>query len=237
LIGLRVLDAQEGRGRRFGDDADALWDNFKGHLHLGNRIELLLRDAAVTWGAAFSPARAYRLPSVAQDEPFGPDWPGLEGNLGRRLWNEALEVHPSDPAAEFDRMMTALDVRAAGAPTIGEVSSATRILASGLSALGALVREFRGRPNLEWSEQVVVVSDEAAERQLAGLAAVLFEASRATRLIDPLPGEQGPADAAQALREAGFSAVDRVALSTDARPAGRRFAELVAPGIRGGESR
>ncbi len=67
LAGLRALDGRERRPRRFGPDADARWQNFCGHLSLAERVDLLIRDAAVTWQAAFSPAIVFRLPYLASD--------------------------------------------------------------------------------------------------------------------------------------------------------------------------
>ena len=55
VIGLRALDARESTPRRFGPDAEARWTQFAGALGVGDRIDILLRDAAGTWGAAFSP--------------------------------------------------------------------------------------------------------------------------------------------------------------------------------------
>src|SRR5690242_12221615 len=45
-LGLRALDARATRSRRFGPDADATWRAFRGELTDGDRLDLLLRDAA-----------------------------------------------------------------------------------------------------------------------------------------------------------------------------------------------
>lgn len=89
LIGLRALDARERTPRRFGPDADTNWKAFQGALGSGDRIDLLLRDAAVTWGAAFSPAEAFGFFGLAEDEPFGPDWEGLADERAERLLAES----------------------------------------------------------------------------------------------------------------------------------------------------
>ena len=77
VAGLRALDARERTARRFGPDADTRWSSFKGALTDADRIDLLLRDAAVTWGAAFSASEVFDLFGLAPDEPFGPDWKPL----------------------------------------------------------------------------------------------------------------------------------------------------------------
>ena len=95
LAGLRWLEIVEPTGRRFGPEADARWKGFAGHLTLTDRIDLLLRDAAVVWGAAFSAASVFQLPGLAADEPFGPDWPRTPEESVRGLWKETLEIEPS----------------------------------------------------------------------------------------------------------------------------------------------
>lgn len=46
VLGLRALDAGETTPRRFGADAEARWTQFAGALGAGDRIDILLRDAA-----------------------------------------------------------------------------------------------------------------------------------------------------------------------------------------------
>ena len=47
LTGLRFIDSKQGTGRRFGENARALWAEFRGDLTDADRINLLLRDADV----------------------------------------------------------------------------------------------------------------------------------------------------------------------------------------------
>jgi hypothetical protein len=89
LLGLRALDERESTPRRFGPDAEARWTQFSGSLGPGDRIDILLRDAAGTWGAAFAPAECFGLFGLADDEPFGPDWEGLDDASAKRLLSDA----------------------------------------------------------------------------------------------------------------------------------------------------
>ena len=80
---LAVLDVR--RGRAFGVDADARWQAFRGALQDWDRIEILVRDAAVAYGSeatsgaprvpcpGFAPRLVFDLPALADDEPSGPD--------------------------------------------------------------------------------------------------------------------------------------------------------------------
>lgn len=89
LLGLRALEAREGRERRFGADADARWGRFRGKLHEGDRLHVLLRDASAPWGLASAAAHIFQMPGVARDEPFGPAWPSPSPAEARRLLDEA----------------------------------------------------------------------------------------------------------------------------------------------------
>jgi hypothetical protein len=87
-LGLRALDARERTARRFGSDAQARWAQFAGALKDGDRLDTLLRDAAGTWGAAFSPSECFGFWGLADDEPFGPDWGGIDDHAATRLFSE-----------------------------------------------------------------------------------------------------------------------------------------------------
>jgi hypothetical protein len=228
LIGLRVLDRTEGRGRRFGGEADARWQGFRGHLHDGDRIELLLRDAAVRFHSAFSPAKAFLLPAVAEDDPFGPEWPRLDRNTGRRLWTGAtgLDIDADAPSL-LDQVARALEAQLVDGVTAGEVTPATRLLVSGLGALRATLAAFADNSSLSWTEQVLVVADNPCERQLAGLAAVLLGSSSATRMMAPLAETVTAENALDVLRDAGGTNIDRALVSDDATAGPRRLVELL----------
>ena len=81
VLGLRALDARGPTARRFGSEADARWTQFAGALGAGDRLDILLRDAARTWGAAFSPSECFGFFGLADDEPFGPDWGGIDDEV------------------------------------------------------------------------------------------------------------------------------------------------------------
>jgi len=220
LVGLRVLEAET--RRRFGADADARWKGFAGHLRTIDRIDLLLRDAAVTWGPAFSGALVFQLPGLAPDEAFGPDWPQLTEDAARRLWKTAQAAQPGDLLAQA---AAALALQTKEIPDCDGLTPATRLLVTGAGAILAAARAFKEDERLSWAEQVAVIAARPTERQLAGLAAVILGARGHTRLISP--DHDSPADA---IKQAGLSRVDRLLVSDDADPACRSFAERAAAG-------
>lgn len=203
LFGLRALD--ERAPRRFGPDAEARWSQFVGALGLGDRIDILLRDAAGTCGAAFSPSDCFGFFGLADDEPFGPDWPCLQDPIARRMLAEG------DRPATIENVAAALGVKIASVP-VPLLTPATKLAVAGGGALVAVAKAFIGDRALSWTDQVAVVAAKGAFRQLAGLAAVLVGARGRTVIVRP------GADAASALRTAGFAHIDVVVASPDAEP-------------------
>jgi hypothetical protein len=181
-VGLRALEARDGRGRRFGADADARWSRFKGKLHDGDRLQMLLRDAASPWPHGFSASRVFQLEGVALDEPFGPTWTTPAPSLGRRLLDDTAP--PS-----LDTAAAALGIRREPVP-IPPVRAGTRLVVAGGAAILAAARAFQARDDVDWGTQVTVVADSPAHRQLAGLAGVFIGADQPCPVItsaDELP--------------------------------------------------
>ncbi|HYO54675.1 hypothetical protein [Archangium sp.] len=95
FVGLKALDSRAGGARRFGPNADARWDLFKGEMKERDRLDLLIRDAAANHPAAFAPRCIFLLDGLAEDEPFGPEWPGPDAALALRLWRDSHASAPS----------------------------------------------------------------------------------------------------------------------------------------------
>lgn len=211
VLGLRALDGREGTARRFGADAEGRWAQFAGALTAGDRLELLLRDAAGTWGAAFSPAECFGFSGLADDEPFGPGWGGIDESAAKRLL-----TGPADPAT-IGHVAAALGVEAASVP-VPPITPATKLVVAGGAALVAVAQAFAGDARLSWTDQVVAVADKAAFRQLAGLAAVVLGARGRTVIV------RANTDGLSALRAAGFAHLDATLVSPDAEPAAAELA-------------
>lgn len=249
LVGLRVLEEREGSQRRFGAEADARWRAFAGHLGPPERLNLLLRDAATIWGAAFSPAVVFRLQGLTDDEPFGPDWRSLDDHRARRVWRQSEATSPDGMLAAFDEAAAAWGLHCTGARlrvlrrppagplegvaarralSSGEIlSSTTHVLVVGVPALRAVAAAFAGRDDLRWTEQVRAAAAKPGPRHLAGLTAVLLASPGPTALLTPpAPGETGAA-AADAVRASGWSSVDLCVVSDDAAPESLDFVDAV----------
>lgn len=205
VLGLRALDARERTARRFGADAEARWTQFAGALGAGERLDILLRDAAGTWGAAFSPSECFGFFGLADDEPFGPDWGGIDDHAAKRLLAEP------DAPASLEHIAYGLGVKASSVP-VPPLTPSTKLVVAGGTAVVSVAKAFSENTALSWTDQVVVLADKPAWRQLAGLAAVVLGARGRTVIVRP------SADAANALRAAGFAHLDAAIVSPDAEP-------------------
>lgn len=213
VLGLRALDARETTPRRFGTDAEARWTHFAGALGAGDRIDILLRDAAGIWGAAFSPSACFGFFGLADDEPFGPDWSGIDEHAAKRLLAE-----PSAPVT-LERIAHGLGVKPVSVP-VPPLSPSTKLVVAGGTAIAEVAKVFAENKALSWTDQVVVIADKAAWRQLAGLAAVLLFARGRTALVRSTEGTNK-------LRTLGFAHLDAMVVSPDAEPEAAELARKV----------
>jgi hypothetical protein len=84
-----------------------------------------------------------------------------------------------------------------------------------------VAKVFADNNGLSWTDQVVVVANKGAWRQLAGLAAVLLCARGRTALVRPTEGSDS------ALRAMGFAHLDAAVVSPDAEPEAAEVARKV----------
>jgi hypothetical protein len=170
---------------------------------MGDRIDILLRDAAGTWGAAFSPSECFGFFGLADDEPFGPDWNGIDDHSAKRLLAEP------DAPATFGHIAIGLGVKA-GSVSVPHITPSTKLVVAGGTAIVSVATVFAENKALSWTDQVVVVADKPAWRQLAGLAAVLLGARGRTVLVRAVEGAES------APRNTGFAHLDAAVISPDA---------------------
>ena len=174
LLGLRVLDAAGARRPFFGPEADAMWSAMQGALRPGDRLDLLIRNAAVANPGAFAARSVFGLPGLADDEPFGPDWVAPVG-LGDRLLREAALPLPAATVSAVLQLAAdawKLEPGAVRAPQ--SLAPGTRILAAGAGAVLALAGTFQGRSGFDLGNQVVLITGRPGERQLFCLAVALL---------------------------------------------------------------
>jgi len=215
LEGLRYLEAREGRGRRFGEAAQAAWQALGGEFDGRDRLDLLLRDAAAVHPLAFAPRAVFEMSWLPDDEPFGAEWPGARAAVAEGLLRDG-KAKGTDELTEL--LLTAAKRWSLPEPKVtpgladvaGRLTPASRVLLAGPAAMLALVQATNGRRDVDLAEQVVVLAANTAERQLWGLA--LLAATVRTR-----PRVVGVAAAsAVSVRELGVNHLDFALVAEDA---------------------
>jgi hypothetical protein len=210
LACLRFAEARHPTNRRFGADADAVWESFRGHLTTADRIDLLVRDADAQWRGALAARTTFALPAVADDEPFGIEWPGLDPVDAEELWRRVLRAPPSSDAAVWSAITAEWSLKAS-AFDVGPIDASARLVVTGPSAVIALAVAFGKQRDLSWSEQVTCIATPPGHRHVALLAAVFLNTTEPGRLLE--------ATAARLTTR-----VDRVIASPDAAPDDLAFA-------------
>lgn len=185
-VALQFVETRRAVGQRFGTAADARWRAFAGSpseasLTAAARLDLLIRDADAEWPGALGARTVFALSQVAEDEAFGPEWVGLDGAYAEELWREPLP--PAASAEEAFESLAGLWKLALSSQTLPPIDAADSILAAGPSAFAALATLFAARKDLDWAAQVTCVATLPAHRQLAGLAAVVAEATNAASVV------------------------------------------------------
>lgn len=209
MLGLGALEARSAVPRRFGPDADARWNAFRGGLQDWHRIELLVRDAAVRNPAGFAPRSVFDLLALAEDEPCGADWPGPSPAGAAGLLRTA-QAEKRDPVAALTAAAEAWGLRPGSLPTAASagIEPATRLIVAGSGAVIALASAFLGRPELDLADQSVLLADDPGTRQLFGLALAFLDSRRPPRLART-------SASADDLRALGMTAADRLVVSDD----------------------
>lgn len=227
MVGLRHLEAREGKGRRFGQVADDSWAALGGELEDRDRLDLLLRDASVSFPYAFAPRAVFAIPGLADDEPFGPGFPQAPRRLASDLLKQARTGGTIDgaavlteaaarwglpPLADLDALTTRL----------GHLGPATRLVVTGGRAIAALSRAAASHRDLDLADQVLLVATTPAERQLFGLALALAGTRTPAKVVAPA---EVNADLAKRLK---ITRIDTALLGRDAVPAARAAAHAFA---------
>lgn len=184
LAALRALAFVEQRhpsGRRFGADADARWSSFRGDLETADRIDLIIRDADAQWPAAFGARTVFDRGAVAEDEPFGAEWPSLDPVDAAELWRDTYaEAAPTSVEAALLAAASAWKLTPERID-LTPIEPADKLVVAGPGAIITLALAFEGQTDLDWAEQVLVVATHPAHRQLAALGGALLNATKATR--------------------------------------------------------
>lgn len=215
---LQFVELRRPTGRRFGPDADARWNSFRGDLETVDRMELMIRDADAEWPGGFGARTIYALSGVPEDEPFGSQWESLDPVAAEDLWRRVKALPaPETPKATLEAIAAAWGL-SLEAHDIGSVAPNDKLVVVGPSAIAAAVQAFAAGEALDWADQVVVVASSPAVRQLAASGTAILNAARTAQILgaqhehEPIrgarlvaSGDADPADRAAAERLVGVA--------------------------------
>lgn len=215
---LQYVETRRPTGRRFGADADARWSSFRGDLETVDRIELMIRDADAEWLGGFGARAVFAMHGVAEDEPFGSQWEGLDPVAAEELWRRVkADPAPTSVAGALASIASAWGVTLT-AQRSEPVAPTDHLVVVGPSAIAATIEAFSAGTALDWSEQVVVIASAPAPRQLAAAATTLLNAARPATIL--LAADVAPVPKRGA----------RLVASPDAAPADLARAEALVAG-------
>jgi len=217
-LGLRFLEQREGRGRRFGEGANAGWRALGGALEPRDRLDLLLRDAAASSPLAFSPRLVFGIEALAEDEPFGPEWPQATEAVASASLKAAAEAAPLSWSELFDGVSAVCGLaspRESGMVASAGITPATRVLFAGRGVLRGLAAQAAAGAGFDLGDQTLFVTGSAAERQLFGVVLLATGARGRPRMLVP---SRATAEHARAL---GFSSATVALVDDDAARADR----------------
>lgn len=180
---LQFVEARRATGRRFGADADARWNSFRGDLATTDRIELMIRDADAEWRGGFGARTVYYLPGVPEDEPFGSQWESLDPVVAEEVWRHVKTLPAPASASDVLGAIAAAWELSLSKHAVGEVAATDRLVVVGASAIAATIEAFAAGAALDWSEQVVVVATAPGVRQLAAAGAAILNAAKTAPIV------------------------------------------------------
>jgi hypothetical protein len=175
LLAARVVD-QASDPRMLDRDADAAWKAYGEDLPAVVRCDLVLRNFAMLYPAAFAPGPVFGLSGWYDDSPWGSGFSRPERTKVEAIF--AQRSAPLDASAALggalDAWGVAASLSAPADPRIKEkLTRATNLVVCGTLATVAVVRAFAGDERLSLRAQVVLVSDDPAARQLVGMACAM----------------------------------------------------------------
>ena len=179
-------------------------------------MDILLRDADVQWPGAFGARTAFGLRAVAEDDAFGADWISLDPMDGEKTWKRfQMGSAPSSAGDAIAALEKVWDRQLSPIP-LPDVGPTTKLVVAGHGAIVSSIRLFAENDALSWPEQVTVVADDPATRQVVAAATALLNETKPTALR--LSDQRTPVAGAT------------VVLSDDATDEVRAAAEEIAAG-------
>lgn len=222
-------------------DADAAWKAYGDDLPAVVRCDLVLRNFAMLYPAAFAPGPVFGLSGWYEDSPWGAgfDRPSPQ-EVGAIFQKRTPAATTDDVFVEaLEGWGVTVGQQQAPDPRIaGQLNRATNVVVSGTRAMHAVARCFAADERLSVRAQVLLVSGDAPARQLLGMVCAMRRDGGVPLLADLrlTEGETRPAWAEREKRRLAIAQARLFVVSSDA-PEDEREAASVLAGALGASER
>lgn len=219
LATARLLD-HDGDTRVLDSDADAAWQVYGGEFPPAVRCDLVLRNFAMLYPAAFAPGPVFGLSGWYDDAPWGTGFERPALPLVEKLF-----VHRDIPESVGDALEVSLRAWGLGADTddavhtlTAKISPQTIVLVSAGRASAACARAFLRNDRLSIRSQFILVSGDPASRHALGITCALLHQAGLPLLVDVRRDDAESLEswANREKRRLGLTRADLVVLSPDA---------------------
>lgn len=225
LATARLLD-QDADPRVLDADADAAWRAFGGEFPPAIRCDLVLRNWAMLYPAAFAPGPVFNLSGWHDDAPWGTGFDRPDHKTMDALFLSQRNV----PATNADALDAALrewgmvtETTVAEHALTPRISPQTVVVVAGQLAVSSLARIFLHGERLVLRTQVILASADPGSRHVLGITCALLRQARLPVFVDPRrdPKESIADWVAREKRNLEVTRAELVILSPDA-PANER---------------
>jgi len=228
LLTARLLD-QESETRMLDADADAAWEAQAGEFPPVVRCDLVLRNLAMLYPAAFAPGPVFGLSGWYDDAPWGTGFERPDRHLVETLF--AQRSVPASSIDALDAALNAWNLASVDAPALtARISSKTTVIVTGGRAAASVIRLLLGLESPALRTQVLLASVDPGARHTLGLACALLRQAHSPFFVDVRRDEKESLDtwADREKRRLDVARADLVVLSPDASPAERQAALALA---------
>lgn len=241
LVTARRAD-QGSETRTLDADADAAWRAYGADLPVAVRCDLVLRNLAILYPAAFAPGPVFGLPGWHEDDPWGTRFERPAPAVIAGLF--ASRAVPASDADVLEQALVAWGLAVVGsAPAVasqlaGRLSPATNLIVAGARAAAEVARAFVSDERLSVRAQVVLVSDRPEARHALGIACALLREQRVPSFASPAreAGETWEAWADREKRRLGLAQARLLVTSSDAGEDDLSAARALAAALGAGDA-
>ena len=232
LPAARLVDASSDP-RTLDDDADAAWKAYGDDLPAVVRCDLVLRNLAMLYPAAFAPGPVFALTGWYEDNPWGSGFERPPPQLVEAAFSK--RIAPASLDAAFDEALEAWGLPRAPSTAVDPrivdgLTRATNLVVCGTRAMLEVARAFAHDERLSIRAQVLLVTSEPAARHLLGLACAMTRNAGPAALANAARAD-GEGVAEWARREGarvGMAQAKRFVVSSDASASGVEAATELA---------